>query len=593
MIGHVKSQVKSTNSQTSKFVSNQNSLLQHKCACGGSPGLDGECAEYRAKRLSVQRRTSTPAGLSPVVPPIVYEVLGSPGQPLDAGTRAFMELRFGHNFSNVRVHTDARAAKSARTVNALAYTVGRDVVFGTGQYMPQTSEGKRLLAHELTHVIQQYNSTISGDRSVSSSSVAYEQEADAAAQNVPQNSYFTSNPNALGVRALQRKASSGAEASPGKSETLIKDENLSFLFSVGTALLRASEAIPGIDDKRSVLFRRMGWSLTFLPAIVQQGGGKTPEYVAKVAEIWALELGMFARDQSVGTINALRDAALKLSAEKLQSIDVSTRKAVPEVKKPVETAPSNRENKRGEILEEQINEALAKIKEEDISKLDKVQEVWESIAGSNTQQVVNFTMGEVAEKLEHHLPRVGGVMGKLSKLWLLRHFVTIFFDLMNISDSDRRSARRMMFLDTEQTIEFYRFLVENLPAEGDEKKRQVKLVTKDGSVRFEERGGTITSLKPTDIVVGLTLRDFGALFLTNKEEAIRLADIVGSYVWKNSPGRMGTPTAKEAMRRIDEGLKLIRHGVELASNIYALYNPVWHVMETVISVGDILTTGKP
>ena len=66
-----------------------------------------------------------------------------------------MEPRFGHDFSQVRVHTDARAAESARAVNALAYTVGRDVVFGTGQYMPGTMEGKRLMAHELTHVVQQ------------------------------------------------------------------------------------------------------------------------------------------------------------------------------------------------------------------------------------------------------------------------------------------------------------------------------------------------------------------------------------------------------------------------------------------------------
>ena len=66
-----------------------------------------------------------------------------------------MEPRFGHNFGNVRVHTDARAVESARAVNAQAFTVGRDIVFGDGQYQPSTSEGKLLLAHELTHVVQQ------------------------------------------------------------------------------------------------------------------------------------------------------------------------------------------------------------------------------------------------------------------------------------------------------------------------------------------------------------------------------------------------------------------------------------------------------
>ena len=65
-----------------------------------------------------------------------------------------MESRFGHDFSQVRVHRDAKAAESARAVNALAYTVGEDVVFGTGQYAPGSSTGQRLLAHELTHVVR-------------------------------------------------------------------------------------------------------------------------------------------------------------------------------------------------------------------------------------------------------------------------------------------------------------------------------------------------------------------------------------------------------------------------------------------------------
>ena len=90
------------------------------------------------------------------VPPIVHDVLSSGGgQPLDTTTRAFMEPRFGHDFSQVRVHSDERAAKSAQAVSALAYTVGRNIVFGTGQYTPGTSTGRKLLAHELTHIVQQ------------------------------------------------------------------------------------------------------------------------------------------------------------------------------------------------------------------------------------------------------------------------------------------------------------------------------------------------------------------------------------------------------------------------------------------------------
>ncbi len=77
------------------------------------------------------------------------------GRPLDPATRSYMEPRFGHDFSQVRVHTDARAAESARAVNARAYTLGQDVVFGAGQYAPGTADGNRLLAHELAHVVQQ------------------------------------------------------------------------------------------------------------------------------------------------------------------------------------------------------------------------------------------------------------------------------------------------------------------------------------------------------------------------------------------------------------------------------------------------------
>ncbi|MGK7911155.1 MAG: DUF4157 domain-containing protein [Synechococcus sp.] len=114
----------------------------------------GECAECQKKKSPLKRRSaiqSEPAE----VPPIIHEVLQSPGQLLDHQTRSFMESRFGHDFSQVRVHNNTQAAESAATVNAVAYTVGRDVIFGEGQYMPGTTKGQRLLAHELTHVVQQ------------------------------------------------------------------------------------------------------------------------------------------------------------------------------------------------------------------------------------------------------------------------------------------------------------------------------------------------------------------------------------------------------------------------------------------------------
>jgi hypothetical protein len=126
-------------------------VLRRTCACGGAVGPTGECESCRRKRLQRQAASAGPA----VAPPVVHDVLRSTGAPLDAGTRSEMEPRFGHSFADVRVHADARAGESARAVGAHAYAVGRDVVFGAGRYAPGSAEGRRLIAHELAHVVQQ------------------------------------------------------------------------------------------------------------------------------------------------------------------------------------------------------------------------------------------------------------------------------------------------------------------------------------------------------------------------------------------------------------------------------------------------------
>jgi len=92
----------------------------------------------------------------------VGKVLRSAGRPLDAATQTGMGARFNFDFSGVRVHDDARAAESASAVSASAYTVGNHVVFGHGQYSPSTAVGQRLLAHELTHVVQQSDASVAG-----------------------------------------------------------------------------------------------------------------------------------------------------------------------------------------------------------------------------------------------------------------------------------------------------------------------------------------------------------------------------------------------------------------------------------------------
>lgn len=154
--------------------------LQRKCACGGSASSGGECEGCKKKKLQRSAAGSGPE----TAPPIVHDVLRSPGQRLDAATRSFFEPRFGHDFSKVRIHADARANESAASVNALAYTVGPQIVFRAGLYQPGAASGQRLLAHELTHVVQHRdNLPVSpGALGVGPADDAAEQQADRAEQ---------------------------------------------------------------------------------------------------------------------------------------------------------------------------------------------------------------------------------------------------------------------------------------------------------------------------------------------------------------------------------------------------------------------------
>jgi hypothetical protein len=163
-------------------------MLQRKCACGdtcadcgrkdklqrkAAISEPGDASELEADRVADQvmrmpaptvqgkveadnSMQSRKGGGAPTgVPPIVGEVLRSPGQPLDTGTRTFMEPRFGRSFEAVRIHTGSLADSAAASVQARAFTLGRDVVFAAGEHDPRSAGGKRLLAHELTHVVQQ------------------------------------------------------------------------------------------------------------------------------------------------------------------------------------------------------------------------------------------------------------------------------------------------------------------------------------------------------------------------------------------------------------------------------------------------------
>lgn len=130
--------------------------VQAKALSGASPMLqrEGEDGEEEKDEEQAQRKESG-GGQSPDVSGVVSQGLSGGGQPLDDQTRAFMEPRFGHDFSQVRIHTDSRASQSSEQIAARAYTVGSDIAFRSGEFSPGSSDGKRLLAHELTHVVQQ------------------------------------------------------------------------------------------------------------------------------------------------------------------------------------------------------------------------------------------------------------------------------------------------------------------------------------------------------------------------------------------------------------------------------------------------------
>jgi hypothetical protein len=120
---------------------------------GGSSGIQRKCASCE-KEENAQRKENE----NTEAPDIVDHAIHSGGSPMDDDTQSFMENRFGYDFGHVKIHNDSLAASSAQSINALAYTSGNDIVFNQGQYSPDTTTGKKLLAHELTHVVQQSSS---------------------------------------------------------------------------------------------------------------------------------------------------------------------------------------------------------------------------------------------------------------------------------------------------------------------------------------------------------------------------------------------------------------------------------------------------
>ncbi|MBI3900068.1 MAG: DUF4157 domain-containing protein [Gammaproteobacteria bacterium] len=180
--------------------------------------------------LPLQRKAAS-AEPDTGVPPIVHDVAQSSGRPIDDSARSFMEPRFGHDFSAVRIHNDAKAAASARALNARAYTVGRDVVFGAGEYSPTTDVGKRLLAHELAHTVQQRSAPTG---SAVAESAASENQADQAAAAV-----MTNQPASLPMTTavgIQRQPLPGTTPLP-TSDSLIENASPLLAAAIGSTTL--------------------------------------------------------------------------------------------------------------------------------------------------------------------------------------------------------------------------------------------------------------------------------------------------------------------------------------------------------------------
>lgn len=183
-------------------------LLERSC-CAGTAKCD-DCARKSGEGSPAP--TWVAGSENNVAPRLVHEVLSSPGATLASDAVAFMEPRFGYDFSEVRVHTNSQATQSARMVNALAYTVGRDIVFGPGQYAPHTEEGRKLLAHELAHVVQQDSPTQAGPGlKIGDSGSVLEEVAESVSSSVAESRGQHPSASTMfdGVLALQRQEDDG------------------------------------------------------------------------------------------------------------------------------------------------------------------------------------------------------------------------------------------------------------------------------------------------------------------------------------------------------------------------------------------------
>ncbi len=241
------------------------------------------------------------------------------GQPLPESFRAFFEPRFDYDFSQVRVHTDARDAESARTLNARAYTVGRDIVFGVGQYVPGSMEGEKLIAHELTHVVQQDSAPPLSDKlTVSKPLEGYENEAGAAARAVTSR---LSVGICGAITALQRKDKGQAK---GGSRTIFPPIKYKSYPVKATTLKGAVEAMKkarGEEAGETEWEPKLNYSFDKKTDIIKSASVTVPIVVTMPKWPGAKKLGKAAKAEWERFYKALKDheeGHVKLVRERLK-----------------------------------------------------------------------------------------------------------------------------------------------------------------------------------------------------------------------------------------------------------------------------------
>src|ERR1035437_919326 len=249
--------------------------VQRKCACGEAGGSSGECEECKEKKALQWKAIGAVENTE--APSIVHDVLNTLGQELDGTTRAFFEQRIGRDFSGVRVHSDAAAGASAHAVGASAYTVGNHVVFGSGRYSTGSTEGRKLLAHELVHTVQQSGA----DRNpgsglpIGEAADASEGEAEGAAERLAQGGGTRESRGAgppLGKISRQR-------LQRGVLEPIVAAEDFSSISARLEAIIRTGGEIP------------TGQARVIGAAIVEVEGYKGPKEIRAISSAATDDLG--------------------------------------------------------------------------------------------------------------------------------------------------------------------------------------------------------------------------------------------------------------------------------------------------------------